>query len=237
MKKIILYPLAALVLLFTACEKPDIQSNFDLSWDDFDFSFGPGPGPDNTKSNRFDSAAFSYINIPNGSYFIYKDSASGTADSLVSYRGYDAKYVPPVSGDPSKPGYFYQIYDLKLANYWSYSPNLIFFKGHASCDPDYKNTQTFIDSNFTVVNELTGLAAFWYPFVSTNNQQYSWLPSISVGSKIYNDVHCFFADNGLPASNSGYQATGFCWVKGIGIVRREIRTFNSIKTSLLVRHG
>jgi hypothetical protein len=237
MKKFILYPLAVLALLFTACEKPDIKADFNISWSDIVSSFGNVSFPDTIISNRFDRAAFSYINIPDRSYFIYKDSASGTADSLVLNRGYDFVYVPPVTGNPSKPGYYYSVYDLELANYWSYNPNLIFFKGHASCDSDYKNTKTFIDSNFTLDNELTGLAAFWYPFVSSGNQQYSFISSLSVGSKSYNDVHCFFSSNGLPASNDGYLATTFWWVKGIGIVKKEIRTHNSIKTSLLVRHG
>lgn len=237
MKKLIFYPVAALSLMFAACEKPDIKSDFKIGWSDFDFSFGPGAGFGNSISNQFDSAAFAYIDIRDGRYFIYKDSASGIVDSLVAQRGYVAMYVPPVAGDPSKPGYHYSIYDLKLANYWNYNPNLIFFQGHASCDSDYKNTRTFIDSNFAVVNQHTGLAAFWYPFVSSNNQQYSFILSLNVGSKVYNDVHCFFASNGLQPTDTNYMGTIFYWVKGIGIIKKEIRTNNSVKTSLLVRYG
>ena len=235
MKNIIFYPIAALALLFTACTKPDIKSDFNISWDDFNFGFDPGSI--NIISNQFDSTAISYINIPNRSYFIYKDSASGTADSVVSYAAVSYVYVPPVAGNPSKPGYYYYVYDFELGNYWSYNPNLIFLKGHASCDTDYKNVKTFIDSNFTMVNELTGLAAFWYPFVSSSNQHYNWIGSISIEGKIYNNVQCFFASNGLQPAQTNYLATTFYWVKGIGIIKKEIRTFNSVKTSFLLRYG
>lgn len=235
MKKTILYPLAALALLFTACTKPDIKSDFNISWDDFNFDLGPGSV--NTISNRFDSSAFSYINIPLLKKYIYKDSATGITDSLYSHPMQDYVFVPSVTGDPSKPGYYYHVYDLKLSNYWAYNPELVFFKGRASCDLDYKNTQTFIDSNFILTNEHTGLAAFWYPFVSSGNQQYSFIPSLSIGSNVYNDAHCFFSSNGLQPTDTNYQGTIFYWVKGIGIIKKEIRTYNSVKTSLLVRFG
>jgi len=63
------------------------------------------------------------------------------------------------------------------------------------------------------------------------------MPSVNIEGKTYTDVHSFFSSNGLPASNPGYLATTFWWVKGIGIIKREIKTNNSVKTSLLLRHG
>lgn len=53
----------------------------------------------------------------------------------------------------------------------------------------------------------------------------------------YTAVQSFYYYNMLPSTDINYQASVVYWVKGIGIIKKEIRTYNSVKTSLLVRYG
>lgn len=227
MKKILFYPIAVITLFLSSCEK-EIDLNMDLDFSDFSWS-----GPIVFNTNIFDSTGFSYIQLPLNRYFIYKDETSGSTDSVaVTGSNYSAVYTGP-SG--SKPGYYYYTYDLTLTRFSAV--NQTWYNGYASCDPDYKNTVTYIDSDFSLSNEPSKLPAFWYPFVSSGTQQYSFIPSAVIESNTYANVHSFSAGNGLQPTDPNYLATTFWWVKGIGIIKKVIRTSGSVKTSLLARHG
>lgn len=232
MKNVISCCMIAITFSLTSCIKEDL---IESGWDEFLRAISSITPKIN--QNRFDSTALLYFNLPYGRYYIYKDSASGTTDSVITYSKMNFIYKPSVAGNPSIPPFFYDTFELTLANYMSYNPNLIFFKGHASCDSDYKNMQLFIDSNFILLNEETNLPAFWCPFTSTGTLEYRKIPSIIIEGTLYTDVHSFSANNGLPLSDVNYLATTFYWLKGIGIIKKEIKTYNSIKTSLIIRYG
>ena len=237
MKKFIFYYLAASVLLLTSCEKPDISSDFNISWSDFNWGGGFGVGY-TVNGSGFDTSAVKYFEIPSNRYFHYKDVASGRIDTVAVTQSVSLiTFVPATQGYPI--GYNYSTYYLKFRNF-SDPANQDWFKGTATTDFPSGNgsTPTWIyDSNFSLSNEETGLPAFWYPFASSGLNQYTYIPTITIEGKTYTEVHSFFSSNGLLSTNINYKASEFYWVKGIGIIKKEIRTYNSVKTSLLLRYG
>ena len=225
MKKTILLPLIATFLFFSSCEKGLDGLNLDfnnINW-----------GGVTIYTNVFDST-LSYIQLPENHYYIYKEEASGTIDSVKATKSLMSwVYKNPLNNNP---GYYHYNYELILTSFSQATPQT-WYNGRAFCDSDYKNMVTFIDKDFNLSNEPSKVPAFWCPFTSAGNQQYLYMSGLVVEGITYVQVHKFQASNGLPASDPNYLETAFYWVKGIGIIRREIKTFNSVKTFLLLRHG
>ena len=236
MKKLIFYCLAASVLLLASCEKPDLSSDFNMSWSDLNWGGGVNI---NMSGSSFDSSALSYIKLPVNRYFIYKDLSSGSTDSVtVTQSTLNIGVQPASQGYPI--GYVYNKFELTVANYYSYSTNIILVKGITTTDfpSGLGSTPThIIDSNFVLTNDQTNVPSFWYPFTSSGLNQYTYIPTLTIEGIMYTAVHCFSSSNGLPPTDINYQASVFYWVKGIGIIKKESRTYNSVKTSLLVRYG
>jgi hypothetical protein len=227
MKKIIFYLVTATSLLLNSCAKVEVGSS---GWGGGGFNWGGFT----INGNTFDSMAMLYINLPQYRHFIYKDSASGSTDSVgVTESNLNFNFRPATG---NTPGVFYETYSLILTNFTP-NGNQTWFKGFASCDSDYKNAVSFIDSNFTLSNEPGILPSFWSPFTSSGALQFSKVASLTVEGTAYFNVYKFFATNGLPPSDVNYLAITFYWAKGTGIIKRDTRTFNLVKTSLLVRYG
>lgn len=225
MKKLTFYPLVLMALLFSACEKAD----FDISG----YNFG-GSGPLNVGSVNFHSDALAIVQLPANRSFIYKDSATGTLDSVIV--GMSSINSTLHYATSTTPGWFYDTYSLILEKITP-SGYTSWFRGTATCDAQALTTGAYIDSTFSLSNEETGLPGFWYPLNSTGLNQYQLIPSFTVEGKTYSQVHKFSSSNGIPPSNAAYSATVFYWVKGIGIIKRESRYFNYVMTSLLVRYN
>ena len=224
MKKIIFLSVIVLSLLITSCKKVDV-SGFNGSW-----NWG-GIGDLRFNVNNFDSTALTYIKIPSNRYFIYKDESTGAFDSVYVTQS----DVSSVFVSASSPAFFYQTFSLKLMAS-SANGSQLWLNGFANCDTVYKSA-LFIDSDFKLSNTQTNLPCFWFPFTSSGLLQYRFMPALSIEGTQYNTVHKFSASNGLQPTHPNYLETTHYWVKGIGIIKKEIKTSNSIKTSLLVRFG
>jgi hypothetical protein len=230
MKKIILNFLTVLILFLTSCSKESFT---------IDFSGGGWgfPGGVIYAGNYFDNTALEFINLRWNRYFIYKDSATGLTDSvIVTQNNISSIFHDSVPGNPPIPAYFHQIFKLTLLNF-SGSPNQPWFEGLASCDSQYRYANHFIDSDFDLYDKQNILPAFWYPFTSSGVKQYTLIPTITIEGTTYVQIHKFSATNGLQPTDINYRATIFYWEKGTGIIKKEIRTYNSVKTYLLARYG
>lgn len=226
MKKNIFYLITAVVFLITACKKMAPAIDLNLT----------GQTPPGTNRVSFYTTALEFIKLPANRYFIYKDSATGSTDSVVVTQTIvETKYQAATAGYPGKPALYYDTYTLILTKL---PASQIWYQAVATCDYFFLPApSTGIDSNFTFYNDPSQPVSFWYPFETSNNRQYTFLPNLTIEGNTYSGVHQFFATNGLPPTDTNYQGTIFYWVKGIGIIKKEIRTFNSVKTSLLVRYG
>jgi hypothetical protein len=232
MKKIILSAFTVLTLLLTSCLKGDFI--IDLTGGG---GWGFPGGGTSYAGNYFDITALEFIEIHWNRYFIYKDSATGLTDSvIVTQKNTSSIFHDSVPGNPPIPAYTHQTYKLTLQKF-SGSSNQVWFDGLASCDSQYRNAFHFVDSDFDLYDKQNNLPAFWYPFTSSGVKQYSLIPTITIEGTTYVQIHKFSATNGLQPTDTNYLETIFYWEKGTGIIKKEIRTFNSVKTFLLVRYG
>jgi len=224
MKKIFYTPLVAILLL--SCEK-----GLDLNLDFSNINWG---GPYNFNTNNFDSIGLSYMQLPVARYYIYKDEASGNTDSVRVTKSNLTWNYRNAAG--TSPALYHYTYDLTLTSF-SAAPGQVWYQGRAACDSDYKNVNTYVDASFDLSNEISKLPAYWYPFVSSGSNQYSKIPFLPIEGTLYGDVHRFAATNGLPHSDPAYQASIFYWAKGVGIIKKEIISSQSLQTFLLLRYG
>lgn len=196
---------------------------------------------------QFPADALAYIQLPVNKYFIYKDSASGALDSVViTQSNIEKKLMPAHVGtgtlDPNIPAFNYESFTLLLSKFTGTSPQDWFYGIAVS----YKtlsvpvNPVNFGELNFLerdrIKNADNGYV-FIYPFTRSVPAKVSEITSLIIEGKTYNDVASFVYSNSLDPSWSNYRKSTYYWVKGIGIIKREIQTFNSIKTETLVRNG
>ena len=229
MKKFSFSCLVALSLLSLSCKKIDV-GGFNLS----------GSVNPHTVTIRFYQPALDYIQLPVNRYFIYKDSASGFTDSVkVTQSAIETSFQAATSGFPGSPAIYSDVFKLTLTKFQAQTPtNQTWFQGIARCS-NYGGiiSATIIDSNIIFYNEQSNLLLFWHPFSSFGLGEYKYTPAMTIEGITYTAVQSFYYYNMLPPTDINYQASVIYWVKGIGIIKKETRAYNSVKTSSLLRYG
>jgi hypothetical protein len=228
MKRALLW-LLALVTVNNACKKVDIAGAGGLGLN--------GTLNPYTVTATFYPAAIDYIKLPLNRYYIYKDSATAVKDSVVvSQSTIAVKYTGPTSGFPGKPALYQDTYSLTLTPFGSQ----LWFNGFTNDDFAtglVTANITVIDSNIYFLDIQNNLPAFWYPFTSSGQNVTTSIPSLLVEGIAYADVKKFSSNNGLVVTDPNFLAISTYWVKGVGIIKREIKTGATVKTYLLVRYG
>lgn len=178
--------------------------------------------------------ALSYIKLPLNGYYIYKDSATGNLDSVVVRKSsIDTNFSParPQSSclSPESSAFYYESY------------NLLLMKIIGSGEQEWFKGTVLIGGS--ELRDLSGNVEFGYAFIyplsqysSTTGAEYT-IPILTIEGKTYNDVAVFMKANDTDSTKDYYRKTTYYWVKAIGIIKREIVTHTSIKTSFLVRKG
>ena len=196
---------------------------------------------------KFSQEAFEYVQLQLNRSFIYKDSASGRIDSVVVTESalrdifvprYDCKNAGAFSFCTPNPDYTYQRFTLKLINFNSFNnpSNQIWFADSAISYIYGSAGGFYIAPTDTAYLNLGG--SFWYPYkYSQSPSQTNVLASFDVEGKTYTNVLQFISSTTTNVTDPYYKKTIYYWAKGIGIIKREIRTNNSIKTDLLLRYS
>ncbi len=189
---------------------------------------------------KLSPAALEFVQLPLNRYFIYKDSATGSTDSVRVTKSVIEKMTQPiVYSTPGclcygSPAHYYETYTLTLTKITGMT-NQTWFQGNSSSDIDpyyFLDSSVEINPSFSLTNQQTNLSAFSYPFSSSNV-----IPLLIIEGTNYANVHEFITTNGLQPSETNYQEVRHYWVKGIGIIKKTVKTFNTVQTFLLVRHG
>jgi hypothetical protein len=198
---------------------------------------------------QFYPEALAYVQLPINGYFIYKDSASGELDSVVvTQSDLKKEYQPEVTGQDLfgsliNPAYYYQSFTLLLTSYSQPSPKDWFFGVAINVFPLIVYDQNS-DSAFLSLIEMdrstksTKNPVFAYPLDTINSDQeiLSEIPSIQIEGKPYSKVEFYSNANTWDSTSADYIRSTYYWAKGVGIIKREIKTKSSVKTETLVRY-
>jgi len=221
MKKNIFYILA-ITILFISCKKSDVS-------------------PQPLLTANFAKEGLNYVQIPLNKYFIYKDSVSGNTDSVIVTQSIlETKLMPAnilliLVFSPPMPAYYYQSYTLLLSKV-NGNTSTDWFYGIANADPTI-NLNTLVGLTLIEGRDISTkykIPAFKYPF-------YFGTSKITIEGKDYSDVIQITNSNYLSPSSPDYLTSYFTstyyWAKGIGIVKRTLKTATSTQTWTLLRRG
>jgi hypothetical protein len=199
---------------------------------------------------QFSADALAYVRLPLNKYFIYKDSASGLIDSVIVTESDVEKVFQPeytvqvFNGTFNLPAYYYQDFSLLLTGYSGTSQKEWFYAVAQSTFPSFDNSKNSDNASLVLLekNRTTDTPinyAFVYPLdtISSLVEKMSIISSILIEGKMYSNVEFYSNSNGIDSTNADYARSIYYWAKGVGIIKREIKTSNSIQTYLLVRNG
>jgi len=193
------------VLAFSSCKKPSFSGPL--------FSF-----PTPTSGGGFPSEGLDYVQLTQGKYLIYKDSAGGVVDSVVV-----TKSILESPGGALK-------FSLVLTEVEGTS-SMVWFSGNANDGSELKLSEWY--SSGTGV-DLLNPSAFFY---STQNTM-QMIPSLTIEGKNYINVIVGEYESLLDSNDPGYTKRTFYWAKGIGIIKRRIVSAGGkIKTHDLIRNN
>jgi hypothetical protein len=171
---------------------------------------------------------WSYIKLTPGSWYIYKDSATGLTDSVdvtVSTVNYKVPQFSNLSGNPPVTNYYNDDYNLTLKSVdlsgnettWldASSRSIIYY---AATSPNYWELDDLIHDIILMQypSNLSGYAANYK------------IPSAAIEGHIYSDI---LVVQGSLGSSPGE----VWWTKAIGIVKLTRTVGSEIKTALLLR--
>jgi len=219
---------ALVISIFSACKKESL----------------PSPVAPVSYTVKFATAALEYLNLTPGKYLIYKDSASGSLDSVVVTKSIlEGTYVPSITtpaiiGTFTQPEIHGQKFSLVLSKVEANS-TIIWFTGIAytgsgssnSTDADLVLEETYISSTG---DENSNSSAFFYSKLSPTYL----IPSITIEGKVYTNVIVGEFENLPDPNDPGYIKRIFYWSKTIGIIKRRIVTpGGKIETHSLLRNN
>ncbi|MBL0057074.1 MAG: hypothetical protein IPP31_13015 [Chitinophagaceae bacterium] len=226
MKKFIPLWFIALSIFTSSCEKDDLVI------------FSPGtiyfPPYISISMVSFHPEAQNLFFIPVGRSYILRDSVTGTLDSVVvSQSAIEYIITHPTSGNT--PGWVAAQYKINM-EIKTNGMTPPWLNATAQCDrvPDH-TPDNYFDTTITVYNDLSGLPLFWYPLKTISRNIYRFHATLNIGGIIRSQVHEFATNNGLSPADPGYESSVCYWVRDIGIVKRELRSGSSVKTTEMIR--
>lgn len=182
---------AALLLILQSCEKKSVKAYY------------PIPGE-----------MLSFISHTTGSYYIYKDSATGITDSVIvtaSDLVQKKEYSLP-SGDTYLADYFHLVLE-KASPSGVLSPWL-------DAEVEKPGYEAYLRADIG-----NGRSLFWFPYY--RSQVFEKINAATINGVSYQDVHCFNMSNGETC----------WWVRNVGIIKITNLLQTGEQTFTLVRKG
>jgi hypothetical protein len=179
-----------------------------------------------TISVKFSEEALSYVQIPVNSYFIYEES-NGLLDSIVVSKSELENKISTIN---------YQNLRLTLVDYTSIPR--IWFDAIATLPPSPYNFYIDTLQELSLI-EKTDNVVFKYPLI---NQGYGldsvyFLQSLQLKGRMFTNVIVYITTNAADSTDPTYRKSSYYWAKSVGIIKKEIITFNSQTTFTLLRNG
>ena len=187
----------------------------------------------------FSKDAVDWAYIPQNRYFFYKDSAIGEEDSVVCFSSEIVdKYQPAINGG-GQCSYFYdQVYQLELridglVPDWFYGTAYAGSPNGPCRDFNGSWINFFGNDNYCSFGTI---GQFGFAFRADSANYYR---NFVINGKLYNDVLITDCTDGGPGdtAQSWYFANRYYWAKGIGIVKRSVKTSYGTYGAVLERWG
>jgi hypothetical protein len=218
MKPINMLILASLIIL-SSCKKDPVKEESST------------PVTDSTKFSR---DALAYVQLTPGKYFIYKDSATSSQDSVVVTMS----LLNTVYFQASSDAFFrynahtQEKFNLVLTKFTD-SVQVEWFNGNADAFCDGLGINN--NCNSAAVNLMEGGLFAFEGFVYS----YPINLSVAIEGKMYHDV--IIHDSWTPTvdiNDPHYVHNIYYWAKGVGIIKRtNITTGGAVKTYTLLRNN
>ena len=214
MEKTILYTSVVAILISAGCNK-----RYD------------GPGPRGPIIVNFSPSSLEYVQLTPGKYLVYKDSASGSLDSVLVTRSeisFISHPATPYRGlfDPGSPASSVYFMKLTLTKFSGISQN-VWFDGYAQAGSP-------TDDAIADMYELDSTGSGIHSNIITEPP----ISSITIETKTYSEVIKSVAVTAVDSNDPAYNQTTLYWAKKIGIIKRTIiTTGGAIKTYNLIRNN
>jgi hypothetical protein len=203
-----------------------------------------------TYNVKFSPAGLEYVKLTPGKYLIYKDSASGSLDSVVvTTSSLGTKFWPAVPAgsifSSSSPAYNGENFSLTLTKYVG-TVAQEWFNGYAEASISYYPPYSSDSAGLLLAESLlvsgTSYHALYYgafSYPGYYNSLNHHIPAMTIEGNTFTDIITGGTDNtNLDINNPNYLKRTFYWAKGIGIIKREIiSTGGIVKTHVLLRHN
>lgn len=173
---------------------------------------------------RFSRNALSYVNIPVGRYFIYKDSASLQLDSVVVMNTklqvfdkpgvFSGNWLEDWLGIGTPAIFSSEKFDIQLS---SWKNGLISDWLTASCQLNTYYLSAPVNDTSAVSLRIQKNMVFYQTHTGTKTY------NITLEGKVYTDVNITNDNNGLEKTNPFYYESTYYWAKGIGVIKRTIK--------------
>jgi len=156
-----------------------------------------------------------------------------------------ASSMQTLFGPLNLPAYYYQDFSILLISYSGTSQQDWFYGVAKSAiflwtyyDQNSEGASLALVENDRSTDTPINYA-FFYPLdtISSIQETLSVIPSIVIEGKTYSNIEFYSNSNGIDSTNANFIRSTYYWAKGLGIIKREIKTSNSIQTYLLVRNG
>lgn len=181
-------------------------------------------------SLSFSHRALEYVQLTEGKYLIYKDSATSLLDSVIIVNSTIENLFTPQSSGFITPSYNHERFRLLLSKYEGTSVTE-WFNGTADL---VFSTLPFASSDTETVRmyEQDGTPAYNFGESSQSNL------TMTIEGRTFNNVEETINDSGVAINHPAYKVTAYYWAKGVGIIkRRTIKTGGVIKTYTLLRNN
>lgn len=195
-----------------------------------------------------DPEALSYLKLPLGNYYIYKDSSTGILDSVTVKKSDIQKIFYPAHTEIRSNWPFAGTYKASVPDSYYDSLTVALTKVSANGPEDWlliSHVQEKYNNDYYATDQISGVShalVFWYPVYisndpSTENNGVYNIPLVIIEGNTYQNVLRFIASNSNNPSQPYYLKTDYYWAKGIGVIKRNITTSKGKQTSTLVRKG
>ena len=189
------------------------------------------PPPEKELYVSFSRNALQYLQLTEGKYLIYKDSATSLLDSVVVTKcRIEVNFTPKLNTLLVKrPAYYSETLTLNLSKFDG-SSQTVWLRCNAFTSLSGAASVPIDTADIALKDESGGVV-----FYATETFQPK--DTVTVEGKTYSNAQINSSDNGLEQSDQAYRKSVYYWAKGFGIIKRTIVTGGVTTTHTLLRNN